>query len=64
MTWDEYKKILFSIRDSDIFIEQKDKKLPVNTQPSRDLYKKIVEESLGYRTIGDLPYTTQFLLQT
>lgn len=57
MTWDEYRNILYSLRNSDIFL-QEGKKLPVNTSPARALYKSIIEEKLGYYRIGDLPYTT------
>jgi predicted acylesterase/phospholipase RssA len=59
MTWAEYKEILFNLKNSDIFIQEGKKKLPVNTQPARNLYTKIVEEKLGYHRIGDLPYMTE-----
>jgi predicted acylesterase/phospholipase RssA len=58
MTWEEYKKILFSLKNSDIFI-QEGKKLPVNTDPARKFITEVVEEKLGYHTIGDLPYMTE-----
>ncbi|MDM8002704.1 MAG: patatin-like phospholipase family protein [Bacteroidota bacterium] len=57
MTWAEYRNILFSIHDSDIFI-QEGKKLPVNTEPLRRFVTGVVEERLDYHTIGDLPYAT------
>lgn len=57
MTWTEYRNILFSINDSDIFI-QEGKKLPVNTEPLRRFVTGVVEDRLGYHTIGDLPYAT------
>ena len=57
MSWDRYKNILFNIKTSDIFV-QNDKKLPVNTSPARTLFTNVVEDSLGYHTIGDLPYYT------
>jgi len=59
LTWAEYKKILFNLKNSDIFVQDKDMKIPVNTEPARALYKKIVEDKLGYHTIGDLPYMTE-----
>lgn len=59
LTWAEYKKILFNLKNSDIFTQEKGKKLPVNTEPARILYKKIVEEKLGYHRIGDLPFMTE-----
>jgi len=58
MTWDEYKNILFTLKNSDVFI-QDEKKIPVNTSPARELYRRIVEEELGYVSIGDLPYITE-----
>jgi hypothetical protein len=58
MTWKEYKEILYSLKNSDIFIMEGNRKLPVNTQPARNLYTRIVEQKLGYHNIGDLPFTT------
>jgi predicted acylesterase/phospholipase RssA len=57
VTWDEYKNILFALKDSNIFI-QEGKKIPFNTSPVRALFKSLVEDKLGYHCIGDLPYTT------
>ncbi|HPC99257.1 MAG TPA: patatin-like phospholipase family protein [Bacteroidales bacterium] len=57
MTWDEYRHILFSLKNSDIFV-QEGKKLPVNTEPERKFISEIVEGRLGYHTIGDLPIMT------
>jgi predicted acylesterase/phospholipase RssA len=57
MTWDEYKSILYNLNNSDVFV-QEGKKIPVNTLPARELYKKVVEEKLGYYSIGDLPFMT------
>jgi hypothetical protein len=59
LTWSEYKEVLFSLKNSDIFIQQEDKKLPVNTEPARNLFKRIVEDRLGYHKIGDLPIMTE-----
>lgn len=58
MTWEEYKEILFNLKNSDIFIQDGKRKLPVNTQPARNFFTKIVEERLGYHQIGDLPFMT------
>ena len=58
MTWAEYKEILFKLTNKDIFIQEGAKRLPVNTQPARNLYTKIVEDKLGYHQIGDLPFVT------
>ncbi len=58
ITWKEYKEILFNLKNSDIFIRN-GKKLPVNTEPARKLYEKVVEGRLGYHKIGDLPFMTE-----
>jgi predicted acylesterase/phospholipase RssA len=58
ITWEEYKKILFAIRNSDIYI-QEGRKLPVSTEPERELLTNIVENRLGYHSIGDLPFMTE-----
>lgn len=57
MTWAEYKKILFSLNNGNIFTRS-DKKLPVNTEPERAFLTQIFEKKLGYKKIGDLPITT------
>ncbi len=58
LTWSEYKEILFGLKNSDIFIQTGKKKLPVNSNPERMLFKRIVEDMLGYHKIGDLPIVT------
>jgi predicted acylesterase/phospholipase RssA len=58
MSWDDYRGILFNLKSSDVFV-QDDGKIPVNTSPARALFKKIVEDELGYITIGDLPIVTE-----
>jgi len=58
MTWKEYRDILYGLKNSDIFIQDGKKKIPVNTQPARNLFTRIVEKKLGYHKIGDLPITT------
>jgi hypothetical protein len=57
MTWENYKNILYNLKNSDVFV-QEGKKLPVNTEPARALYKKVSEGELGYNRIGDLPIIT------
>jgi hypothetical protein len=57
MTWEDYKNILYSLKNSDVFV-QEGKKIPVNSSPARELYKRVVEEKLGYFRIGDLPFVT------
>jgi hypothetical protein len=58
-TWNQYLRILTGITNNDIYIRN-GKKLPVNTQPLRDLITRIVIDSLGYTKMSDLPYTTSF----
>lgn len=61
ISWDDYKNILYGIKNEDIF-EAKGKKLPVNTLPARNLYRNLVENRLGYNHIGDLPFYTSISL--
>ena len=58
MTWSQYRNILFSLKNSDIYTQDK-KKLPVNTKPLRQFITRVVEGELGYVKIGDLPYMTE-----
>jgi predicted acylesterase/phospholipase RssA len=58
-TWDRYKAILFGLTNDDVYI-QNERILPVNTQPLRELLKRIAYDSLGYHTLADLPYPSAF----
>jgi hypothetical protein len=58
MSWEEYKEILFTIKNSNIYL-QEGRKLPVSTDPERELLRKIIEAKLGYYKIGDLPFMTE-----
>lgn len=58
ISWQEYKNILFSIEGQNVFLSNTGK-LPVNTEPARELLRKVVEDRLGYKTIGDLPIMTE-----
>jgi hypothetical protein len=58
ITWKEYREMLFTLQNKDIFI-QEGKKLPVNTDPLRKFLITVIEGKLGYKTIGDLPVTTE-----
>jgi hypothetical protein len=58
MTWDTYKNLLFDIKNSDVFIRA-EKRLPLDTEPLRQLLTGIVHGKLGYNQIGDLPYMTE-----
>lgn len=54
-TWERYHSILFNITNHDIFIRN-GRSLPVNNEPLQNLLEKVVNDSLGYKSIGDLPY--------
>lgn len=54
-TWERYFSILFNISTHDIYI-RKGKTLPVNNEPLQNLLVKVINDSLGYKSIGDLPF--------
>jgi len=54
-TWERYHSILFNITNHDIYIRN-GRSLPVNNEPLQNLLEKVVNDSLGYKSIGDLPY--------
>jgi predicted acylesterase/phospholipase RssA len=58
-TWKQYIRILTSVSNDKIFIRN-GRKLPVNTEPLRNLITRIVNDSLGYNIMSDLPYVTSF----
>ena len=53
-TWRRYQAILFMITDDKIYLRN-ERSLPVNINPFRNLLTQVVNDSLGYRRIGDLP---------
>lgn len=55
MSWERYYSILFNLTNDDIFIKT-GRSLPVNIEPLRKLLTSVVNDSLGYRNIGNLPY--------
>jgi predicted acylesterase/phospholipase RssA len=57
MTWDEYRSLLFNLKTSDVYVHD-GHSFPVNTSPARELYRRVFEDSLGFHSIGDLPYHT------
>jgi predicted acylesterase/phospholipase RssA len=61
MTWTQYKNILFSLKNEDIFLRS-GKRLPVDTSPARRLYSRVVEDTFGYKTIGELPIATSITI--
>lgn len=54
MSWERYTSILFNLTNEDIYIK-KGRSLPVNIDPLHDLLTRIMNDSLGYNSIGDLP---------
>ncbi len=59
ITWKDYREILFGIENNDVFSLPERKKLPLNTEPVRNLLEEFVEDRLGYHKIGDLPVMTE-----
>jgi predicted acylesterase/phospholipase RssA len=57
INWDQYKNILFSITNSQVFIRN-GSNLPLDTKPLRELIHRIVNDSLGYYKVGDLPFAS------
>jgi len=53
-TWERYQSILFTLTDDKIYVRN-EKSLPVNVNPFRSLLIRVVNDSLGYSRIGDLP---------
>ena len=53
-TWERYQAILFMLSDDKIY-SRNERSLPVNVSPFRSLLTRVVNDSLGYWRIGDLP---------
>jgi predicted acylesterase/phospholipase RssA len=56
-TWERYRRLLFNLRNEDIFINY-GQGLPVDTEPFRKLMTRILHDSLGYYRMADLPIPT------
>jgi predicted acylesterase/phospholipase RssA len=56
-SWDSYNNLLFNLCNDSIFIRTSNK-LPLDTSPLRKMIQRIVVDSLGYKTLADLPYPT------
>jgi predicted acylesterase/phospholipase RssA len=54
-TWERYHSILFNLTNHDIFFRT-GRSLPVNNEPLQNLLEAVVNDSLGYKSIGDLPF--------
>lgn len=57
ITWKQYEHWLEEITNNNIYINP-DKKLPVDTSPLRSFLTRIVNDSLGYYKMKDLPIVT------
>jgi len=53
-SWERYQAILFMLTDDKIYLRN-ERSLPVNINPFRNLLMRVVNDSLGYRHMGDLP---------
>jgi predicted acylesterase/phospholipase RssA len=53
-SWSRYCSILFKLTNDDIFIRD-GRALPVNNLPYRNLLTRVINDSLGYNKLGDLP---------
>jgi predicted acylesterase/phospholipase RssA len=58
ITWKDYRKILYGLKNEDIFVFD-NVRFPFDVSPSRKLYSNIIEKRLGYHAMGDLPVTTE-----
>ena len=54
-SWEDFYTILFNLKNDDIYIRT-GRSLPVNIEPFHNLLTTVLNDSLGYRNIGDLPY--------
>lgn len=57
ITWKEYRDFLSKLNNDDIFKINSDK-LPVNTEPLRNLIISFISERLNYKSLADLPIPT------
>lgn len=53
-SWQRFNSILFNLTDKDIFIRTGNE-LPVDNSPFCNLLTKVINDSLGYMYLGDLP---------
>ncbi len=56
-TWKQYRNLLFSMTNQKVFVHT-DKPLPVSTEPLRQLLKTVLNDTIGYRIMADLPVST------
>ncbi len=63
ISWERYNSILFNLNNDSIFI-RKGRSLPVNNMPFQILLAHVVNDSLGYINVGDLPYNSSISIST
>lgn len=56
-SWNQYIALFRSI-DNGMIFTPKGRKLPVDTEPLRQLIQKMVCDTLGFKTLGNLPFPT------
>lgn len=54
-SWDRYHNILFNLKSEDVFIRDGNK-LPLNTDPLKNLLIRTIRDSLGFDSLGSLAY--------
>lgn len=54
-SWERYHSLLFNIDTDDIFIRN-GRSIPVDNEPYRKLLTRVINDSLGYQNLGDLPF--------
>lgn len=54
-SWERYHSLLFNLNTDDIFIRN-GRSVPVDNEPYHKLLTRIINDSLGYLNIGDLPF--------
>jgi len=57
-TWSRYKNLLFSLSNNKVFVATTTNQLPVSTAPLKQLLKDVINDTLGYKVIQDLPMAT------
>lgn len=54
-SWERYHSLLFNLNTEDVFIRN-GRAIPVDNEPYRKLLTRVINDSLGYRKMGDLPF--------
>jgi len=57
ISWNQYKNILFSITNNQVYTGNGNT-LPFDTSPLRELLRRIVNDSLGFYKVSDLPFAS------